>query len=742
MNTERQPTWNSQQREMNDHIERVNRETFSSRVEDIRRDSSNIYVQLFELIENALEWGGADNLTIKVRENSIIITDNGPNGFGSLEALCRYFKLGERNSKFTENTIGKFGKGGYKACITLSSKLVIKTTIDGVRYKVTADFNTMIDNNSWETSPIEPIEEDVMGTSIELTTRNVYEGQIALKQFRRNIIRTYYKIFIGKTIYLDLPNGNQDTIIIGEDKPIQTSDIREKTINKIVYNKRNQEYKTVDIHSYELEKDDIEVGTIESIVLKRLLRGMEYLGDKPGIDIFRNGRCLTIENPIDHIRNKDGVDVKSRLGGGMMRGAKCYIILNYSDKKLNDTSKRVDDDMAASTQKEFTCSDKMNPSLVELILNTSEECNKRYEELTGKDKTEIIKYATLIKGKINNLDNLSIDDKVNFKNELVELKDGIEKFKDFKSFHKDGDKFKFCMSNSETARDGMIKTRKNSNVYIAFTEDKFVNKIQDTLAKLRKELLDNIVTKNPSCGIQLKIKAKMIRKKHAAERVAKEKREEAERVAIEAERVAREEREVVERVAREEREAVERVAKEKREEAERIASCASEVETEETTSAAVEETKEETVEAAVEETKEETVEAVAVTEEETVEETKEETVEAAVEETKEETVEAVAVTEEETVEETKEETVAVTEEETLEETIAAAVEETKEETVEETVAAAEETKEETVKQIPRPNPEQVSKIEEAKAEVAALERQLKESKDRLAALEAPFKKSR
>jgi hypothetical protein len=47
----------------------------------------------------------------------------------------------------------------------------------------------------------------------------------------------------------------------------------------------------------------------------------------------------------------------------------------------------------------------------------------------------------------------------------------------------------------------------------------------------------------------------------------------------------------------------------------------------------------------------------------------------------------------------------------------------------------------TVKPIPTPTPEQVSKIEEAKAEVAALERQLKESKDRLAALEAPFKKS-
>jgi len=146
MNTESQPTWNSLQSEMNGHIQEVNRESFSSRVEDIRRDSSNIYVQLFELIENGLEWGEADTLNIKVRENSIILTDNGPNGFGSLEALRRYFKLGERNSNFTENTIGKYGKGGYKACITLSSKLVIKTTIDGVRHIVTADFNTMKDS--------------------------------------------------------------------------------------------------------------------------------------------------------------------------------------------------------------------------------------------------------------------------------------------------------------------------------------------------------------------------------------------------------------------------------------------------------------------------------------------------------------------------------------------------------------------------------------------------------------------
>ena len=92
--------------------DKLNIESVKSRVEDIRRDSSNIYVQLFELIENALEWGSADYLTIKLRENSLTLTDNGQNGFGSIEALERFFKLGERNSNFTEKTIGKYGKGG------------------------------------------------------------------------------------------------------------------------------------------------------------------------------------------------------------------------------------------------------------------------------------------------------------------------------------------------------------------------------------------------------------------------------------------------------------------------------------------------------------------------------------------------------------------------------------------------------------------------------------------------------
>lgn len=219
----------------------------------------------------------------------------------------------------------------YKACITLSSKLVIKTTINSIRYQIIADFNTMIDNNSWETSPIEIINEDDIGTSIILIPRKVYEGKIELNQFKRNIIRTYYKQFSGKKICLDLSTNQQETITIGEEKTINPDYIRSSTKYKIIYHKPDQEYKKYPLLDNEHpNEDEIEIGTITNIVLNLLLSNYDYLTKKPGIDIFRNKRCLTSENPIGHICDSDGESVYDHLTAGQMRGAKCYIVIEYT----------------------------------------------------------------------------------------------------------------------------------------------------------------------------------------------------------------------------------------------------------------------------------------------------------------------------------------------------------------------------------------------------------------------------
>lgn len=90
----------------------------------------------------------------------------------------------------------------------------------------------------------------------------------------------------------------------------------------------------------------------------------------------------------------------------------------YTDIKLNENGneKWVDDDMAASTQKEFTCSDKMNASLLQQIIDSCKACNKMYEKLVQEDKKDILTYAETMKDKIKNypfssIDNLSIEEK-------------------------------------------------------------------------------------------------------------------------------------------------------------------------------------------------------------------------------------------------------------------------------------------------------------------------------------------
>ena len=93
-------------------------ETFESRIDDIRRDGPNIYTSCLEITDNSIGWGSSSEILISFDNDRMIlkIKDNGPKGFGSEESIYRYFKLGEKNDKITTKTIGKYGKGGYKAC--------------------------------------------------------------------------------------------------------------------------------------------------------------------------------------------------------------------------------------------------------------------------------------------------------------------------------------------------------------------------------------------------------------------------------------------------------------------------------------------------------------------------------------------------------------------------------------------------------------------------------------------------
>jgi hypothetical protein len=88
-------------------------ETFESKVQDIRLDGPDINTSILENLDNSIGWAKATSIEINFDKDdeTLEIKDNGENGFGSVESLQRFFKLGETNGDVTTKTIGKYGKG-------------------------------------------------------------------------------------------------------------------------------------------------------------------------------------------------------------------------------------------------------------------------------------------------------------------------------------------------------------------------------------------------------------------------------------------------------------------------------------------------------------------------------------------------------------------------------------------------------------------------------------------------------
>ena len=132
-------------------------ETVKSRFDDIIKDGPNIYTALLEIIDNMIDWGKADTISIQYIKNCpeksrplIILKDNGPNGFNTEESIHRLFQLGKTNGDVTEKTIGKYGKGGYKGIISISDIFELTTFINENEYNYGTNFRLMEENNSWD----------------------------------------------------------------------------------------------------------------------------------------------------------------------------------------------------------------------------------------------------------------------------------------------------------------------------------------------------------------------------------------------------------------------------------------------------------------------------------------------------------------------------------------------------------------------------------------------------------------
>jgi len=175
------------------------RETFSSRVDDTRRDGPSLITGILETADNSYDWAKSSKYEVNYNTDRMImeILDNGPDGFGSIDAIHRFFQLGETNNKVTEETIGKYGKGGYKAIICLGDKFHMTSYFHGNQYDIGTDFITMIEENKW--NPTQDLEytispEEMVGTKFNINLCPKYQLVLNEKDMIRNFTRAFHQI--------------------------------------------------------------------------------------------------------------------------------------------------------------------------------------------------------------------------------------------------------------------------------------------------------------------------------------------------------------------------------------------------------------------------------------------------------------------------------------------------------------------------------------------------------------------
>ena len=364
-------------------------ESFTSRVDDIRKDGPSIYTSVLELIDNSLGWGDASNICINYDPDrmEMNIKDNGENGFGTNESLHRFFSLGKINDDVTELTIGKYGKGGYKATINIGDSISITTYFNGKGYIIGTDFITMMKENTQSpTILLSEIDnsENNNGTEFKIKIRPEYKLTYHTEALKRNVIRAYHISKIDISI---------DKEIVDKTCPFG-NDYLYHEIFDIVYDRDKKcflSFESQDGIPYEDEGGDDEtdkknrvwVGKLNLYVLKDTLKKYSNLGDNPGMDVYRNNRMCNTNYPICHL----GL-IGDNLSSGMMRGKRCHMTFEYTNTKLFDKLD-MDDCVGLTTNKEISEeSSRWNKSLLEILEEKALSCSKKYEDITNKKKEE------------------------------------------------------------------------------------------------------------------------------------------------------------------------------------------------------------------------------------------------------------------------------------------------------------------------------------------------------------------
>ena len=399
-------------------MERNYEETIKSRFDDIIKDGPNIYTGILEIIDNMIEWGKASQIKTKYSENCpeksrpfLEISDNSAEGFVNQESIERFFHLGKTNVNASENTIGKYGKGGYKAIIAMSDMFELITHIGDKTYTCGTNFRNMEKEDSW--NPTIPLKITDNKDGHKGSTFKIYFSfhqqigtMFSLTELKRHIIRGYHDI--PKEIrFIFIRDNESEEGFMAKDYSPYKDHVSKKTYY-VYLNGDIDEMFTIS----EDEKGN-SYAQIDLYILKDTITANNYLGKKgnksPGIDFYRNNRMCNTRYPISKIGGVGGLLMK-----GQMRGKRCHLTVKFTDKKVSE-NKSFDDFIGVTTVKDIYEDDRMDKSLIKIFENVSEECADNYEIYIQKQKDGVNQYLTNIQNYLYSLlnnDEKYINDKI------------------------------------------------------------------------------------------------------------------------------------------------------------------------------------------------------------------------------------------------------------------------------------------------------------------------------------------
>ena len=358
------------------------REAFSSRVDSIRRDGPSLFTGVLEKADNSYDWGKAKNLYIDYDcdRMTMNIRDDGENGFGSMEAIKRFFTLGNKNGNATSDTIGKYGKGGYSSIISLGRKFNIISYFEGKEHVIGTDIITMCRDNVWRPTEVLTTEssEEQIGTVFRIELLPKYEKILDQQTMIRHLSRAFHKIPMEISV-----NG-----IKVEKKSPYGTDLQSTKTYDIFW--RNGEFvcqifSDIQIQGSDEEEEEegIHVAKQKLLVFRNMVSTYDHLGSVPGLDVYRLKRLCNSGRPI---HNLGEIGKNLSMGTGSTQGKRCHMTLEYNPSDLTDEL-NMDDCVGLTSNKEISeDKTKWDKNLLGLLEAKSIEVNKMYENIVAARK--------------------------------------------------------------------------------------------------------------------------------------------------------------------------------------------------------------------------------------------------------------------------------------------------------------------------------------------------------------------